>query len=45
MLKFLHGVVRFRHILLDLTASSWQTINAIKNLNGETNYSFTPQFA
>ena len=32
-------------MLIDMIASSWQTINAKKKINDETSYSFTPAFA
>lgn len=39
------GQHRYRHVLLDMTASSRHTISAKLKLNDETNYGFAPAFA
>lgn len=46
MLIFTHGVVfGFRHLLLNMTASSRHTLNATLKLNDKADYSFAPAFA
>ena len=39
------GSIWFRHVLLGMTASGWQSLNAKLKLNDEANYSFAPSFA
>ena len=46
MLIFIHGVVYgFRHVLLNMIASSRHTLNAQLKLNDKADYSFAPAFA